>query len=208
MWTHSNSTATTFLIKSSIADTNGSSTFAHEEYGAPQFFVTKLLVRHASSSNGAGGTVPPTLQMEPAVREDGPLLLEAQLPAAPAPQPRLEATIWYCDYCEVALCMLRGTVLCGGVGIAVGSVVPVVCLSLGTTSHLSCPPRCVNKTSTRLPETMFVVFNPDNGASSGTTDGGGSSGGESDNASAAGVWEMQKLGQWQRTDDVVAGRTA
>ena len=46
---------------------------------------------------------------------------------------------------------------------------------------------CVNKTSTRLPEVMFVTFNPDNSSSSSSS------------------WEMQKLGQWQRTDDVVPG---
>ena len=45
----------------------------------------------------------------------------------------------------------------------------------------------VNKTATRMPETMFVSFAPDN-------------------ATATGEWEMQKLGQWQKTvGDVVAG---
>jgi len=46
---------------------------------------------------------------------------------------------------------------------------------------------CVNKTSTRLPETMFVQFTPD---TTGTSP----------------MWEMQKLGQWQKTvDDVIDG---
>merc|ERR1711871_969476 len=44
----------------------------------------------------------------------------------------------------------------------------------------------VNKTSTRLPETMFVSFLPENAKGS--------------------LWEMKKLGQWQKTQqDVIAG---
>ena len=60
-----------------------------------------------------------------------------------------------------------------------------------TGSRLAVTIWCVNKTATRLPETMFVSFNP---AQLSTA------------ASTGGTWEMQKLGQWQKCqNDVVAG---
>lgn len=102
--------STTFLLTSRIVDNSGNTAFAHREYGAPEIFVTKLVVRHHAEAGSAG----------------------------------VEATIW-----------------------------------------------SVNKTSTRLPETMFISFTPDT---------------ETDGAKADPLWEMKKLGQWQKTEgDVVAG---
>eukprot|EP00656_Telonema_subtile_P005519 TRINITY_DN1250_c0_g2_i2.p1 TRINITY_DN1250_c0_g2~~TRINITY_DN1250_c0_g2_i2.p1 ORF type:complete len:838 (-),score=162.47 TRINITY_DN1250_c0_g2_i2:112-2625(-) len=99
---------TTFLLTSVIVNEHGSTQMPHEQYGAPELFVTKLVLQHQATTG-----------------------------------PRLAITIW-----------------------------------------------CVNKTSTRLPETMFVSFTPLNTAS----------------AHGTAEWQMQKLGQWQKCEnDVVSG---
>lgn len=98
--------STEILFSSAIVDDKGDDKFAHEQYGAPELFITRLTVAHKASTGDN----------------------------------RIAVTIW-----------------------------------------------CVNKTSTRLPETMFVSFTPDNASASTSS------------------WQMQKLGQWQATDDVVAG---
>lgn len=104
--------ATTFVVVSRIVDDSGSVSFPHTDYGAPERFVTQIVVPHAPAAG----------------------------------EPRLRVTIW-----------------------------------------------CVNKTSTRLPETMFVSFTPANASAAGA-------------AAADCSWEMQKLGQWQKCQgDVVAG---
>jgi len=130
-WVRTNATGggmTEFLLSSAIVDDKGNASFAHEQYGAPEVFITQLVVAHKS----------------------------------PLGAPRISVTIW-----------------------------------------------CVNKTATRLPETMFVSFTPDNSSATSistatmttTTTATATATATATTAS----WEMQKLGQWQATDDVVAG---
>jgi len=104
-WMRQEADATSFLLKTVIVTDAGDAAFPHDEYGAPEYFMTQIEAPHNES--------------------------------------RLAVTIW-----------------------------------------------CVNKTATRLPETMFVSFTPMDSS----PDGGD------------GTWEMQKLGQWQKCqNDVVAG---